>query len=336
MKSIILSAISGRFLKSSFKGCLKNGFISRVKCRIYKSALAKAGLLLGAVALPFFVFAPAKATENKLLIGDQATSAGLDIPVQKPIELNFRTKAEILELRRRYVALTPNLVAPPYDPSPEVFGQIEDNKPWWGLAGQAIWGSGSNSSLGAAEESRFIVNPFLLAGANPAVVEIWDPEKIHDEDWQRSDFPACWEPTFIKWWPQQSLMQVEYPVTQYNQDLYNWRMKMRTDQIIPAFGVVAYNAIDFGLNWIYIDTAKSLNIENINHPSAEAVKIGQYIHCGGTCGIPGGCNNMSPEVRAIDKIKYKALPARAWVSLWRNKPSNINAKPDMVVYIDLK
>lgn len=279
---------------------------------------------------------PSKAVENKLLIGEQASTASLEIPIQKPIDLNFRSKSEILELRRRYVALTPNLVAHPYEPSAEVFGAIEDNKPWWGLAGQGIWGPGQNSSLGESEESRFIANPFLLAGANPAVAEIWAPEKIHDEDWQRADFPVCWEPTFLKWWPQQSLMQVEYPVSQFNQDLYNWRMKMRNEEITPAFGIVAYNAIDFNLNWIYIDTARSLNIENINHPAAEAVKIGQYIHCGGTCGIAGGCNNMSPQVRAIDRIKYKALPARVWVSLWRSKPGNINMKPDMVVYIDLK
>jgi len=328
LKSIIHNAIN-KFLNKRLDS--RDWFGNYIKTR-----LTKAALLLGAFMLPVLGCAPGKANENKLLIGDQAVSAGLEIPVQKPIDLNFRSKAEILELRRHYVALTPNLVAQPYEPSAEVFGAIEDNKPWWGLAGQGIWGPGSNSALGPAEESRFIANPFLLAGANPAVVEIWDPDKVHDEDWQRSDFPVCWQPNFITWWPQQSLMQVEYPVSQFNQDLYNWRMKMRSQEITPAFGVVAYNAVDFNLNWIYIDTARSLNIENINHPPAEAVKIGQYIHCGGTCGIAGGCNNMSPEVRAIDKIKYKALPARVWVSLWRNKPSNINVKPDMVVYIDLK
>lgn len=104
---------------------------------------------------------PSKAVENKLLIGEQASTASLEIPIQKPIDLNFRSKSEILELRRRYVARTPNLVAHPYEPSAEVFGAIEDNKPWWGLAGQGIWGPGQNSSLGESEESRFIANPFF-------------------------------------------------------------------------------------------------------------------------------------------------------------------------------
>ena len=253
---------------------------------------------------------PTSAFENKLLIGEHAVVvAGLDIPVQMPIELNFRTKADVLELRKRYVELTPNLVAAPYQPSESVFGAIEDGKPWWGLRGQSVWGPGPRSSEGPAEESRFILNPFLLAGANPAIVEIWDEDKVTEEDLQRSDF---------------------------NQDLNNWRAKLKTDKIIPAFGVAAYNAVDFNLNYVYVDTAKSIHIENVNKPPQEAVKIAHYLHCGGTCQIPGGCNNMSPEMKEIDRIKYTALPARAWVSLWRAKPSNVNVKPDMVVYIDLK
>jgi hypothetical protein len=279
---------------------------------------------------------PLHAAENKLLIGETSVIPALEIPVQMPIDLNYRSKADILELRKRYVDLTKNLVAPPYQPTDSVFAAIEDGKPWWGLKGQAIWGPGPRSSEGAAEESRFIVNPFLLAGANPAVVEIYDEDKIQEVDLVRNDLPLCWEPTFIKWWPQQSLMQVEYPVSKFNQDLYDWRMRLRSDKILPAFGVVAYNAVDFNLNYIYVDTARSINIENINKPAAEAVKILHMIHCGGTCQIPGGCNNMSPEMKAIDKIKYTALPARAWVSLWRDKPGNIHVKPDMVVYIDLK
>ncbi|MBI2810053.1 MAG: hypothetical protein HYX67_04395 [Candidatus Melainabacteria bacterium] len=292
--------------------------------------------VLLAAGLTILSATSSNADQNKLLIGESAVVPAIEIPVRAPVDLNFRSKAEVLDYRKKCAELTPNVVALPYQPSEAVFGQIEDGKPWWGLAGQGIWGPGSKSSLGASEESRFIVNPLLLAGANPAVVEMWDEEKVTDEEWQRSDFPLCWQPTFIKWWPKESLMQVEYPVSKFNQDLYNWRMKLRSDKIIPAFGVVAYNAIDFNLNYIYVDTAKSLNIENINKPPAEAQKLTQFIHCGGTCQIPGGCNNMSPEMRAIDRIKYTALPARAWISLWRDKPANINVKPDMVVYIDLK
>ncbi|HEY9676950.1 MAG TPA: hypothetical protein V6C76_03035 [Drouetiella sp.] len=256
--------------------------------------------------------------------------------MQNPIDLNFKSKSEILDLRKRYVELNKILLAYPYEPQGSVFGGIEDNKPWWGLKGQAIWGPGQHAAEGEAEESRFICNPFLLAGANPAVVENFDPEKMKPEEFARNDLPICWEPTFIRWWPANNLMQVEYPVTKFNADLYEWRMRLRSEKILPAFGVVAYNARDFNLNYIYVDLAKSQNIENMNKTPAEAVGIGQYIHCGGTCEIQGGCNNMSPEVRHIDKIRYTALPARAWVSLWKNKPANVNVKPDMVVYIDLK
>ncbi|MBU1853273.1 MAG: hypothetical protein KJ957_04450 [Candidatus Omnitrophica bacterium] len=58
------------------------------------------------------------------------------------------------------------------------------------------------------------------------------------------------------------------------------------------------------------------------------------IHCGGSCGYPGGCNNVSPE--ALDfRVKVNELPANIHVKLWRNEPENVNQKPDMLFMLDL-
>lgn len=277
------------------------------------------------------------ANGNRLLLGEAAVIPGtIDIPVKMPVDLNFKTKQEVLELRKEAVAAAPNLVAAPYEPSEAVFSKIEDRRPWWGMRGQSVWGPGPKSSDGAAEESRFLLNPYVICGANSASAEIWDTKKITEADLDRDNFPYCWHPSLVRWWPQQRLAQIEYEVTKFNENLTAWRDKLKEQKIIPAFGVTAYNAADFNLHYIYIDPKRSIHIENVNKVPAAPVKIVQYIHCGGTCKIPGGCNNMSPEMKAVDKIKYTSLPARACVMLWQEKPASIATKSDLTVYIDLK
>jgi hypothetical protein len=118
--------------------------------------------------------------------------------------------------------------------------------------------------------------------------------------------------------------------------MYNYRKKLITPLIVPAFNLVAYNARDLGYSYIWLDEKHSTRIENVNHPKPEPVAITQMFHCGGTCGYAGGCNNMSPMIPAIDRIKYTGLPARAAVRLWRQKPTTVEAAPDMTFYIILE
>jgi len=272
-----------------------------------------------------------------LLLGKEAiVGSPVDIPIQQPVELDFKTRPQILELRESYVQATPNLVSGAYVPEPDVFARIEDNKPWWGIIGQGVWGPGRKAADGASEETRFLLNPYLLAGANPAVDSMWLPEKMTAEDLTRADFPFCWEPSAVRLYPQERYEEVVYDVSAFNKQLNLWRQKLRKQSILPAFGIVAYNARDFNFNYIYWDPKQSINVENIDQVFPEAVRINQMIHCGGTCKIPGGCNNMSPRMKSIDKIRYTALPARTCVLLWHDKPASIQVKPDMVVYIDLK
>jgi hypothetical protein len=165
---------------------------------------------------------------------------------------------------------------------------------------------------------------------------MWLPDQITADDLARPDFPFCWEPQAVRLFPRERLEEVVYDVSKFNRDLNQWREKLRKQAIFPAFGIVAYNARDFDFNYIYWDPKQSINLENIDKVPEQAVPIQQMIHCGNTCKIPGGCNNMSPRMKSIDRIRYKALPARARVLLWHEKPSTILVKPDMVVYIDLK
>jgi len=104
---------------------------------------------------------------------------------------------------------------------------------------------------------------------------------------------------------------------------------------LGRFGLVAYNARDFGFQYMYVNLSKSIDIVNINGCSGP-VLIKQLIHCGNSSKYPGGCNNMSPAISEIDHLAITNLPARACVSLWKNEPSSVSDKADFTFYIDFR
>ena len=258
------------------------------------------------------------------------------MPTRWADDYNYKTKAEILAMRTRYVQEVPQLFASPYQPSTPIFTAIEDRKPWWGLAGRSVWGRGMRSIEGLSEESRFVSNPFVLVGADPASANVWSPDKITKEDLGDVNFPYAWHLKTVTWWPAKNEAEAVYLASEFNAHMFEFKDKLKLQTIVPGFTLVAYNARDFGYNYIWMDEKHSTNIVNVNRPPEEAVRITQMFHCGGTCGFAGGCNNMSPRMTAIDCIKYTNLPARAVVRLWKQKPANVNRAPDFTFYVVLE
>jgi hypothetical protein len=71
------------------------------------------------------------------------------------------------------------------------------------------------------------------------------------------------------------------------------------------------------------------------NPTSEAVFIKQMLHCGGTCGCRTTCcNNMSPFMEEIDRLRITKIPARAVVYLWKEEPQDIQRPPDMTYLIE--
>ena len=139
---------------------------------------------------------------DNLSIGSKAKRAGpIEIPLNRPTALNFKSKAEILSLRRAAVSKMPILLRSGYQPSEVVFGQIEDGRSWWGMDGSFVWGAGNRSLEGDSEESRFLVNPFLLVGANSGSALIWQSNLISPSDLKNPNFPFCWLPASLRWYP---------------------------------------------------------------------------------------------------------------------------------------
>jgi len=103
--------------------------------------------------------------------------------------------------------------------------------------------------------------------------------------------------------------------------------------VIQNFSLIAYNARDFGFPFMYLDPKNSLNL--VPWKSPDALEIPQMIHCGGSCGYPGGCNNMSPHRVELDNNRLTRLPARAYLRLWRERPKDAKtSSPDFVMVID--
>ncbi|MBS2005874.1 MAG: hypothetical protein JST01_02460 [Cyanobacteria bacterium SZAS TMP-1] len=269
-------------------------------------------------------------SSNRLAVGNQAKAATVNLNINPPTDLNFKTRAEIIELRRRYMYEHPELLSYQYVPTGSIFDGIEDGKPWCGLEGDMLYGPGEKSILGAAEESRFLNNPFVLVAANINVSRYsFNDNKYSDMDdfAHRSFIPFYLLPSSAVIHPQQSREILTYKVSEWLAALERgMETKFKLEE--APFDLVAYNARDLGYNFIQVDSAYS---KGLNKTGSSPVEISQFIHCGGSCGYPGGCNNMSPYIKDLHDFNLTSLPAQAVVYLWRQKPGTKQPADFMVV-----
>jgi hypothetical protein len=247
----------------------------------------------------------------------------INVAINAMIELDFKTKTEIYSIRNKYVAEHPEILLKltdkPYNPSEAIFGQIVSEKPWWGILGIYYYGNGNMSIEGPSEESRFIANPYLL-------VALCECNAYNTGKAPSGGEPSYPKPTTLLWNPSSLWMQVVYNVSDYFRSYCN---KPDTRKL----NLVAYNARDFGFNYLYVVPDQSTNVTSLNK-TGQAAQISQFIHLGSSCGYPGGGNNMSPYQEELI-IQVGEVPARTYINLWRNKPANVKQRADLTVVIDI-
>lgn len=244
------------------------------------------------------------------------------IAIQPMVELDFKTKAEIYQLRTTEVIKYPQLLQGRYAPSEAVFGQIVDDKPWWGILGYCFYGNGPKSIDGPSEESRFIMNPFLLVGMDKEYATRIGAGIVLSN-------PAYPQPISLVWKKDRQNVTVTYNVTRFWKEAegYYPAQHMRT------FSLDAYNARDLGFDYLYVDEQRSQNITSRNTKN-EPLQIPFFIHCGGSCGYVGGCNNGSPTAQDF-RIAVKSIPGRVYIKLWHKKPIHKSWKADLVYIINI-
>lgn len=266
---------------------------------------------------------PGKKAVNGLLLSREARFGGSrSIGINPLSDLNSKTRQEVYDLRKEFVRRHLDIASPGYEPS-RVFESIEDGKPWWGFAGLDHFGPGPKSSEGLSTQSRFINNPYLLVGLSERFM-LWNILGASGEDAPRL------MPTSLEWRSDAARATARYEVRPYFDFLAR-----ATNGFERELALIGYNARDFGLNYIWVDAAKSRNVA-WQSDGVHAVQIPQYIHCGGSCGNPSTCcNNMSPSPSKNFRFVVKDFPAAVHVSLWREKPYSTDERADMTFVIEM-
>lgn len=265
---------------------------------------------------------------NKLII-NKKDNLTYSIPINKPVELDFLSKQKVFELRKKYAAMSPKFIKKNYKPNEIVFGQIEDNKPWWGLNGMMFGGSGKRSIEGLSEESRSINNPLLLFMVDP---NFWFV------DLKLSGAEIYPKPVSITFQPSKKTIKAVYNLTSYDAEMNNYLTKNRHKPFGDSneYTLVGLNARDFGYNFAYAYSTQNVEFEiSSNNLSTNIQQLQDFLHTGGSCGYPGGCNNHSPSQPFLN-FKNLSLPAQLGIKLWKQMPADKNAPADLYYIITLQ
>ena len=184
------------------------------------------------------------------------------------------------------------------------------------------------------------MNPFLLVGAEFYGLSIWssgfawDKPRIPGNDLNQSNFPFYCKPKSLSWLPAQARAELTYDVSKYIRTVNTWTVQPLSVRN-TSFDLIAYNARDLNLNYLYLSYRESRNLSK-DQPPDSPISIPQYIHRGGSCGYSGGCNNMSPDTPEFADIYINTLPAKAVIYLWTEEPESSQQSPDMTFVIYFK
>ena len=264
------------------------------------------------------------ASPNQLKAGRQSGPPAENISINEPVELDFKTKAEVLSIRGEYVDQHKELLDGSYQPMDAVFGQIENGRPWWGLKGQFCNGAGVGSIEGPSEESRFIANPFLLLGVDEGSgFRVEGP-----------CYPVYPVPSGLAWNAKESIAVVTYDLSGFMSEK---RSLHAFDTTKISFMLENLNARDFGFNYVYVESSMSNNVAAISGSIMfdEPAQLKSYIHRGESCGYSGGCNNASPSQPEIFFVVEK-LPATLYCKLWKEKPKTLSQPGDFTYLINFR
>ena len=276
---------------------------------------------------PFPGFDPEEQRKNLLTL-PAAGSATL-IPVVPPEEFDGLTQREVLQRRRDRVAALRTLgnlsalIPESYEPLSALYGAIEDRAPWWGLEGLYFHGPGQRSIDGPAEETRFLLNPLLLVGLQENYAHT---TRENPRDY-RSYYPILED---LELDPAAPLVIARYNVRGFLDYL---RRTKPAEQQDGQLYLSTYNARDFGYNYFAFDSGRSHHIAPQVNKGAPIPNL-QFLHRGGSCGFPGGCNNMSPFQPEL-VLSLSTLPARLAIKLWRELAPSIEAPADVLQLFDL-
>ncbi|MCE5209083.1 MAG: hypothetical protein LLG42_12340 [Chloroflexi bacterium] len=280
---------------------------------------------------------------NSLAIGQRSIVESLTVPIADSIDLDNMTRDEIYALRQEAIMEYPWLIYTNYEPFKAVFSNISDDLPWWGTAGWYYYGSGDMSADGPSKEALQILNPYLLVSADFSGLSIhskatagsfWNESLVTSAALEKDNFPFYVSPENLRWWPERSRVEVTYDLSEYLSALNHWTA--RSFRVGDAsFDLIAYNARDLNMNYIWVDYTQSLNVTKDILPT-EASGISHNLRHSDDCGLAGGCNSVDAVTPEIQGLQVKNLPAKLIIYLWNDRPSSTTDTPDITYVINIK
>ncbi len=248
-----------------------------------------------------------------------------NITINQPISLNYKSKEEIYNIRKSYVAKS-IFADTNYQPSEEVFGGIEDFKPWISMDWCFNYNPNDPNNWvlktdGPSSHSRSLINPSL-----PVLLEY--PFAIPDVQENRLQCNQI----------SQLMVPLSAVYSKTNKEVdITYRNLVKLDDR-TAYQITAVNARDFGYNYMYVDKSKStLNIQYLTNDnvSTDVKEISDFIHLGGACKVSSGCNNWS---RTREDLQFRYLGStkgvnhpQLYIKLWKEMPSSPYADADLNV-----
>lgn len=268
---------------------------------------------------------------NKLKTAEPAAEPSVNnevirIRVNPPTEFSYKTKEEIYNIRKEYVK-TSIFSQNDYEPSDEVFGQIEDNKPW---IANTVCKDPYNRSFrtdGPSEEARFINNPALLVA-----IEYPFSYSNYGAEFDCSGDAANLVPGSILYDRSAKLISVLYK-----------KLPHSTDNGFSFYTFNGLNARDLGYSYAYVDMSKStypIEFSGSSNISTGVIQFRNFIHLGNSCGVQGGCNNGSPRQTYLEfkqgDTDYTSQDGKIYIKLWRKKPDLPAQDADLTEIIIIK
>lgn len=269
---------------------------------------------------------------NDLAVGRSAKAEYVDVAIAPARDFNFKSRAELFALRMDAIQQHPELLNGAYHLDQATFGQIVDKRPWWGDLGQAYYGPGQNSIKGKSLESRFFLNPYLLVGDR--VSYTLPKDKVTEVDLARRAYDTYLQPSNLRWWPKGGKAEVTYDISALKSrfcSMFNYTSL----ELSGVRGFSLSNARDLGLKYVFIPPSWAYNC-SVGVPMKSPMPIPHYIHCGNSCGYPGGCNNLSPATSWLDSFTINKLPARISCMFWKNPPKTGREPPDMTYTLNYR
>lgn len=240
----------------------------------------------------------------------------IDVGVNRPVQLSYKSKNDVLALRKKYVSNSIFSI-PDYEPSVAVFGQIADGKPWYST--EICKDSKTNLPVitGLSEESRFINNPSMLVALEYPF--LWS--SVNNREFCNSS--------------ENQLIPVKISYSKSNNEIIVKYSKLPFDANPPFFYQFnGINASDLGYKYAYVDLKKStLKFKfsySSNNLSTDVQEFQNFIHLGGSCNYDGGCNNGSPR-QFFTEFNYNENSGggELYIKLWRSRPFNKDVSADI-------